>query len=199
MNPLRSVGARLGLGLAVVVAAALVLVDLIVVPSLERKLTNAKLAQLREAAPSVGVQVANSSSYSLDDTIQSAQASTDARVVYFSVLSYNPPKIVVYADSNTVSSADVENDPLALRAFSEFQPVRGTVTFKGERYAEVAYPLAAGPVILLRASLHDSLANVHDVYAADRAGHLAAAVRHDPPRIYVPNSQSDTVEGSIVW
>jgi len=160
MNPLRSVGARLGLGLAVVVAAALVLVDLIVVPSLERKLTNAKLAQLREAAPSVGVQVANSSSYSLDDTIQSAQASTDARVVYFSVLSYNPPKIVVYADSNTVSSADVENDPLALRAFTEFRPVRGTVTFKGERYAEVAYPLAAGPVILLRASLHDSLGSI---------------------------------------
>ena len=160
MNPLRSVGARLGLGLAVVVAAALVLVDLIVVPSLERKLTNAKLAQLREAAPPVGAQLSSSSSYTLDDTIQSAQASTDARVVYFSVLSYNPPKIVVYADSNTVSSADVENDPLALRAFTEFQPVRGTVTFKDERYAEVAYPLAAGPVILLRASLHDSLGSI---------------------------------------
>src|SRR5438445_518280 len=51
MNPLRSVGARLGLALAVVVAGALVLVDLIVVPSLEKNLTNAKLTQLKEAAP----------------------------------------------------------------------------------------------------------------------------------------------------
>lgn len=160
MNPLRSVGARLGLGLAVVVAAALVLVDLIVVPSLERKLTNAKLAQLREAAPSVGVELANSPSYALDDTIQAAQASTDARVVYYTVLVYNPPTIVVRADSNTVSSADVENDPLALRAFTQFKLVSGTVTSKGERYAEAAYPLAAGPVVLLRASLHDSLSSI---------------------------------------
>jgi two-component system, OmpR family, sensor kinase len=160
MNPLRSVGARLGLGLAVVVAAALVLVDLIVVPSLERKLTNAKLAQLREAAPPVGAELANSPGYALDDTIQSAQASTDARVVYFTVLVYNPPTIVVRADSNTVSSADVENDPLALRAFTEFKPVSGTVTSNGERYAEAAYPLAAGPVVLLRASLHDSLSSI---------------------------------------
>ena len=163
MNPFRSVGARLGLGLAVVVAAALVLVDLIVVPSLERKLTHAKLAQLREAAPSVGAELANSPSYALDDTIQAAQASTDARVVYFTVLSFNPPTIVVRADSNTVSSAEVENDPLALRAFTEFRPVSGTVTSKGERYAEAAYPLAAGPVVLLRASLQDSLSSIHFV------------------------------------
>ena len=160
MNPLRSVVARLGLGLVVVVAAALVLVDLIVVPSLERKLTNAKLAQLREAAPSIGVELANTPSYALDQTIQAAQASTDARVVYFTALVYNPPTIVVRADSNTVSSADVENDPLALRAFTEFKPVSGTVTSKSERYAEVAYPLAAGPVVLLRASLHDSLSSI---------------------------------------
>jgi signal transduction histidine kinase len=163
VNPLRSVGARLGLGLAIVVAAALVLVDLIVVPSLERKLTNSKLAQLREAAPSVAVELAKSPSYALDDTIQAAQASTDARVVYFNVLVYNPPTIVVRADSNTVSSSDVENDPLALRAFTRFKPVSGTVTSKGERYAEAAYPLAAGPVVLLRASLHDSLSSIHFV------------------------------------
>jgi signal transduction histidine kinase len=160
MNPLRSVGARLGLGLAVVVAAALVLVDLIVVPSLERKLTNAKLAQLGEAAPSVAMELANAPSYALDDTIQAAQASTDARVVYFTVLTYNPPTIVVRADSNTVNSADVENDPLALRAFTQFKPASGTVTSKGERYAEAAYPLAAGPVVLLRSSLEDSLSSI---------------------------------------
>src|SRR5256885_798936 len=82
VNPFRSVGARLGLGLAVVVAAALVLVDLIVVPSLERKLTHAKLAQLREAAPSVGVGLANSPSYALDGPIQAADAGPHARRGY---------------------------------------------------------------------------------------------------------------------
>jgi hypothetical protein len=33
-----------------------------------------------------------------------------------------------------------------------------------------------------------------DVYAADRRGRLAPAVRGDPARVYVPNSQSDTVD-----
>src|SRR5439155_15990061 len=54
----------------------------------------------------------------------------------------------------------VENDPLALRAFTEFKPVSGTVTSRGEHFAEGAYPLAAGPVVLLRASLHDSLSSI---------------------------------------
>jgi sugar lactone lactonase YvrE len=33
-----------------------------------------------------------------------------------------------------------------------------------------------------------------DVYAATRAGHLAPQVRGDPARVYVPNSQSNTVD-----
>ncbi|MDX6638026.1 MAG: hypothetical protein QOJ01_1537 [Solirubrobacterales bacterium] len=37
------------------------------------------------------------------------------------------------------------------------------------------------------------LLNPHDVYAADRPGMLAPAVRKFPPRIYVPNSESNTV------
>jgi DNA-binding beta-propeller fold protein YncE len=34
----------------------------------------------------------------------------------------------------------------------------------------------------------------HDVYAADRAGHVAAVAAHDPPRVYVPNTISNTVD-----
>jgi YVTN family beta-propeller protein len=37
------------------------------------------------------------------------------------------------------------------------------------------------------------LLNPHDVYAADRPGRLAPAVRHFPSRVYVPNSESNTV------
>jgi DNA-binding beta-propeller fold protein YncE len=35
---------------------------------------------------------------------------------------------------------------------------------------------------------------VLDVYAADRPGRLSAVVAHDPARVYVPNSDSDTVD-----
>ncbi len=161
MNPLRSVGGRLGLGLALVVAGALVLVDLIVVPSLEHNLINAKLSRLREAAPAIGSQLLNSSSFTLDDTIQEASDSADARVVYFRVLTYNPPKLVVYVDSNPVTSADVEDDPLVSKAFAASRPVTGTVSSGGARYAEVAYPVFGGPVVLLQAPLRDSLQSIH--------------------------------------
>jgi len=162
MNPFRSVGARLGLGLAIVVAAALVLVDLIVVPSLERNLINAKLDQLREAAPTVGSQLLNSPPFTLDDVIQSAADSTNARVVYFQLLDVSPVRLSVFADSSPVTSADVENDRLAVRAYTGRRPVSGTVTTAdGERFAEVAQPVFTGPVVLLRASLEDSLQSVH--------------------------------------
>ncbi|HEU5277510.1 MAG TPA: HAMP domain-containing sensor histidine kinase [Gaiellaceae bacterium] len=160
-NPLRSVGARLGLGLAVVVAAALLLVDLIVVPSLERNLVRAKIAQLREVAPGIGTQLLNSYPFNIDDTIQEAAQSADARLVYYEPLAYDPPRLRVFADSNAVTAADVENDRLALRAFSQARLVSGTVTSGGVRYAEVAYPVFGGPVVLLRASLHDSLRSIH--------------------------------------
>jgi two-component system OmpR family sensor kinase len=161
MNPLRSVGARLGLGLAVVVAAALVLVDLIVVPSLEQNLIDAKVAQITEAAPAVGSRLLNTPRETLDEAIQTAASSADARVIYFTALSYNPPSILVAGDSLPVTAADVEDDPIALRAFANDRPMSGTVTSGGERYAEAAYPLLGGPVVLLRASLHDSLRSIH--------------------------------------
>ena len=162
MNPLRSVGARLGLGLAVVVAAALVLVDLIVVPSLERNLIDAKVCAAQGGRACCGLQALEYPSRDTSTTqSRRRRRSADARVIYFMALDYNPPSIYVFADSNPVTSADVEDDPVALRAFAEERPVSGTVTTKGVRYAEAAYPLLGGPVVLLRAPLHDSLRSIH--------------------------------------
>jgi len=160
MNPLHSVGARLGLGLAVVVALALVLVDLIVVPSLQHNLINAKLGELRESAPSVAEQVVGSNTYTLHDTLQAAAASSNARVVYYSPLAATPPTLSVFDDSNSLTSLDVQNDPVALRAFRTGARASGTVTWEGQRYADVAVPAPGGWVVLLRASLHDSLRSI---------------------------------------
>ncbi len=159
MNPLRSVGARLGLGLAVVVAFALLLVDLIVVPSLENNLIKSKLGQLREEVPTVAQQVVASSTFTLVDTLQAAASSSNARVVWFNVLTAAPLTLTVYADSNSISTADVQNDRIALAAYRDGAPASGTVSWHGQRYAESAVPVAEG-VVLLRASLHDSLRSI---------------------------------------
>jgi signal transduction histidine kinase len=162
VNPLRSVGARLSLALALVVAGALVLVDLIVVPSLEDNLVDAKIGQLREAAPPIGRRLINSPDFRLHDNIVAAAEQADARVVYFSVLKFNPPYLTVSEDSSSVTSTDVENDPLIVKAFDAYpRTVSGTIASGGRRYAEVAQPLLGGPVVLLRAPLHDSLESIH--------------------------------------
>jgi hypothetical protein len=161
MNPLRSVGARLGLGLAIVVAAALVLVDLIVVPSLEDSLVDSKLSQLGEAAPRIANQILTSKNFTLDDAMQAASDSAAARVVYFTPLNLEPPKLLVVADSNSVTSVDVENDPIALRTLRSGRLVTGTVTTRRQRYAEAGYYVLGGSVVLLRSPLHDSLRSIH--------------------------------------
>jgi YVTN family beta-propeller protein len=46
----------------------------------------------------------------------------------------------------------------------------------------------------LRAGRVPPLLARNDVYAADRAGRLSPVVANDPPRVYVPNSKSDSVD-----
>src|ERR671934_773444 len=163
MNPLRSVGAQLSLALAVLVAASLGVVYLFVVPSLERNLVNAKLSQLEHVAPDIRRQLTHDRLGINDpDFVGNASDDAYARVVVFETLAQNPPALQAMADSRTVaSSADVEDDPVALRAATTLEQQHGTLSRGDERYAEVALPLPSQQVLLLSASLHDSLGNVH--------------------------------------
>jgi signal transduction histidine kinase len=161
MNPFRSVGARLSLALVVVVAAALGLVDLIVVPSLERNLIHAKIAQLEDAARGLARQIDPAETYNLDPVLQSAAQSANARI---SVLgSFDSKSMLNVADSTLGTAPDLLKDPIALRASQ--LPARsetsGTIVHGDDRFAEAARSLGGGYVVLLSASLHDSLANIN--------------------------------------
>jgi signal transduction histidine kinase len=159
VNPLRSVGARLGLALAVVVAAALALVDLIVVPSLQRNLVHAKIAQLRDAAPAIASQyVAPSTQIDTQPFLQSASESANARIAVFDEA---VPGTLINVDDSHLGAEDLSTDRIAEQAARTGKIVSGTVQRHGHSYAEVAEPLLGGRVMLLSASLHDSLANIH--------------------------------------
>ena len=163
MNPFRSVGGRLSLALLVVVAGALGIVYALVVPSLQDSLVNAKLSQLKSASKALAREVpADRNSNSWIDFPENAAASTNARVVLFDYVS-PPAALFVVGDSRTVNSRDVEKDRIALQAAVTLSPVAGKIVRDGERYAEVARPTQTGLVLLLSASLHDTLANVHHV------------------------------------
>jgi signal transduction histidine kinase len=171
MRPFRSVGARLSLALLGVVALALALVYLVVVPSLEARLIAAKLNDLARAAPRL---VADYDPRD-PDFFSNAADSTNARVLLMEVLT--PPTTVVPRDWSLPgrNASAFTNDPVAIRAAESGRRERGTVTRGGGRFAEVAVPAGSNGsnVLLLSAPLHDALA---DVAAVQRRLLLAGAL-----------------------
>jgi signal transduction histidine kinase len=151
--------ARLALSLAVIVAGALGTAYLIVVPSLERQLVDARLDRLEAQIGSVADDLPGNR-FDWDDAVERFAARTNARVVIYQTLSMTPPTVTVLEDSRRgENSRDVTDDPVALRAVTSDTPERGRVTEGGD-FAEVALAIDDGFVILLRASLADSLATV---------------------------------------
>ncbi len=153
---IRGIRLRLSLALVLVVVGVLAVIYLIVVPSLERELVNAKLDQLEQDARTVA------RSYETDtggdqDFAERAAALFSARVVIYYKLE---DIVLVQGDSSTPSSRDVERDQIALRVAATQELQRGTIERQGRLFAEVGLP--AGPrVVLLSDSLADPLSSLH--------------------------------------
>ncbi|HZC31218.1 MAG TPA: histidine kinase dimerization/phospho-acceptor domain-containing protein, partial [Gaiellaceae bacterium] len=157
----RSVGARLSLALAAVVAGALAVVWIALVPTLQHRLVNGRLGLLAQSAVEIkrDANITNVDQNFVDDALHAADAS---RVVVFTpITGGGTTSLIVMLDSRkTKPSSDVAGDPLALRAWTSRKLVRGTVTRGNERFAEVAVPDQLGHVFLFAASLHGTLRNV---------------------------------------
>jgi two-component system OmpR family sensor kinase len=153
---------RMVIVLVGIVAGALGTAYMIVVPSLERRLVDARLEQLTK----VGVPLARklpADTVVWQHKVESFQVETNARVVAFAVLSRNKPALAVQADSRTTSSRDVARDRVALAALVSGHIERDRVTQAGADYAEVAVPVHPDAVVLFQAALEDSLSTVEIV------------------------------------
>ena len=159
-SPLRSVGARLSLALAVVVACALAVVWVVLVPTLERRLVDAKLHQLADSAKAVR---RDSGDTLVDqDFIDEAARTADARVVYFQRGS--PTTLLSLYDSAHFAyergAADVLHDPVAVRAAAASSVQTGRVSHGDQPYAEAAAADRSGHVVLFSARLRGTLQDV---------------------------------------
>jgi signal transduction histidine kinase len=153
------VGARLGLALLVVLAGALAFVYLVVVPSLESRLTDSRLSELERAAPGIARELPPNR-FNWPDFLEAASASANARVVVYDRIG-PPTALVVAGDSQAFKSSDVQHDPLALKSAETHRAVSGTTERDGQRYAESATPVGVSDTVLLVSSpLRGTLATV---------------------------------------
>jgi len=174
---IRGIRLRLALALLLVVAGALGVVYLIVVPSLEDELVSAKLDQLEEDAKTVAPGLTTNVERA-QEFAEFASSVVQARVVIYTVVA---DRLFIQADSSTTSSLDVERDPVAMRAAASGRLQRDTLERDERRYAEVALVEdQTGSVILLSDSLSDPLSSVQFVkrqlLVAGLIGLLFAAV-----------------------
>ena len=157
MNPLRSVGARLSLALAVVVLGALAVVWVALVPTLERRLVAGRLSELAGSARGVMNEVAQTSMS--QDFVDEAARGADARVVFFRPLAGGTIS-PIFDSAHLLSSQDVEQDPVASRAAVRTGVQRGRIVRGGSEYAEVAVADSGGNVLLFSAKLRATLQDV---------------------------------------
>jgi signal transduction histidine kinase len=150
---------RIALVVVGIVAGALGSAYLIVVPSLERRLVDARTEQLQKQAVLLAPALPDDTLL-WQDRVEEFAVRTNSRVVAFDILSENQPALAPVADSRTRSSSDVANDPVALAALVSGKVERGRVTHAEGDFTNVAVPLDGKAVVLFQAPLADSLATV---------------------------------------
>lgn len=160
MRHFRTVGARLAIALVVVVAAVLLAVYLIVIPSLENRLVNSRKDQVATVADAV-VASLNSGRTPTQDLAAGYASASNARVTIFNVLSRSPLTLSDVADAGGGLAGGISDDSVASRAAQSGAPTRGVVTRGGRTYAEAAQPTRNGNnVVLVANSIEDSLGSV---------------------------------------
>jgi signal transduction histidine kinase len=161
VNPLHSVGARLSLALLLVVAGSLALVYLVVIPSLQSRLIEGKIAQLRRERTTLIRRYhedVGSGLVFVDD----AASIVNARVALYRIFSQKPAFTIspIQDSSGYRLSTDIQRDPIALRSAATRAYQHGMVERGGTHYAEVAFPAPDGYTIFVSAPLGDTLGAV---------------------------------------
>jgi signal transduction histidine kinase len=161
LSRFRTVGLKLTLALAGLVAGALAIVYLAVVPSLRDRLIDGRLNQLTQAAPLVIESIERDEGpFTLDLILAGESPERGARLVVFEYLDRRPVSLSVKGDSRQLGQAAAD-DPIAQRAAESGGSARGLVEHGGKTFAEVAVPFAFGErILLLSAPIEDTLDTV---------------------------------------
>jgi signal transduction histidine kinase len=159
VNRFRTVGVKLTLALAGLVAGALAIVYVAVVPSLEDRLIDSRLDQLeRNSALVINDIEANEATSTLDEILRFESEQRGARVIVYEFLTDNPIFLRPFGDSRGLGQTPAQ-DPVAQAAAEHQRLERDVVERGGMQFAEVAVPFG-GRILLLSAPLSETLETV---------------------------------------
>jgi signal transduction histidine kinase len=160
VNQLRHPGLSVKLGLVVlaIVAGALTIVYVSVVPRLENRLVADRIDELKVSARGAAADFKSANPENWQAWATRTQGNLGVRTVVVETLGAEGYRTVV--DSNPISSENIgAEDPVAHEALGTGSLASGRVERDGER-AEVAVPINPTAALLLSASLRDTLASV---------------------------------------
>jgi signal transduction histidine kinase len=152
---LQSVGARLSVALLLVVAGALAVVYLIVVPSLEGRLVDDRKAEAARVATRLTGRLEGDTSFWQEKLAKEA-SSSGTRVAVLQILTDNPVTLSVAYVAGGGEAAAIGEDRVALAVARTRTAQRGTVERDGTRFAEAAEPLGPDFVVLASSSLSEA-------------------------------------------
>jgi signal transduction histidine kinase len=177
----RTVGLKLSLALVALVAGALGIVYVAVVPTLEDRLVNGRIDQLERTADAIiadYTQTADTQELIPQDFVATESQIRGARVAIYQYLSETPVLLTPIADSRPIGQS--ESDPIAQAAAEHRKTESGIVARRGSRFAEVAVPFQGVYVLLVSSPLTETLETVTLVrerfLVAGLAALLAAAL-----------------------
>ena len=144
----QSVGAQLSLALLLVVAIALGIVYLTVVPSLRNRVVSTRSVQVEKIAAKLRPDVDDISVLDSEFVASKSEENGNVRVALLNRLS--PHALVEpQQDSSPVSSDTLQGDRVATRALESGEARHGTVSHGDVTYAEAAVPVLGGDYVLL--------------------------------------------------
>jgi signal transduction histidine kinase len=153
---LQSVGAQLSLALLLVVAGALAVVYLIVVPSLERRLVDDRQGDASRVASRLAPSI-EANPILLDEKVQNAAAASGARVAVLEILDENPLTLSISSNAGIADPEPLAKDRVALATAKTFKPQRGIVKRGDVRFAEAGEPVEnTNYVVVVSSSLREA-------------------------------------------
>jgi signal transduction histidine kinase len=162
VKQLRTVGVKLSLALIALVAGALAIVYLAVVPTLENRLVDGRHSQLQRIADAIVSDYAQepvvAGEWDVFVSFESQIRGVRVTVYEYEFRDQTPFFLRPIADSRQLGPT--ESDPIAQRAAEHRRTERGVVERGGSEFAEVAAPFGGAFILRVAAPLDDTLENV---------------------------------------